>query len=342
MDGSVPPADLALAQVLAFRLKRSNDLAVVALDDSYAMIGAPTVFTRRQLPINLTALEDPRLFVHRGELYLLAHGAKRKEPGAQYLARLERESVSVAASDGAEGAGPNGSARHAGASGPARFRLLQPRELQLPVNIRLLARALPKDILDSSDQKNWVPFIYNDNMHFMYCMNPPVVVRIPAGLAAVEDSGPIRTEFVSAAGNATARWRYGDIRGGTPALYDAALGGYVAFFHSHVKFPVLTPTGWRGVLSYYLGCCVFAAQPPFGIQLISEVPLVGPGFYNESLANIGRRRVIFAQGVMVLPDAFIVSYGKDDESMRVVRFDRRKLADSLQPPLPRNWEGAPC
>jgi len=28
------------------------------------------------------------------------------------------------------------------------------------------------------------------------------------------------------------QWRYGSLRGGTNAVFDAQLGGYVSFFHS--------------------------------------------------------------------------------------------------------------
>ena len=335
------------AQVLAFRVSHSNQLAVVDLDESYAPKSAPTLFGGRDglpLPANVSGFEDPRLFVHRGGLYVLAHGFKRELDadgteqllGWQFLGRLERQRE--AADNAADGA------RSGGVSvGPAGFRMARSWRLLLPEDMRQrLKLAFPKDISKPGDEKNWVPFVYEDSIHFMFCINPPVVVRVPPGFAAAAGgSEDLRTEFVSAGSNATARWRYGPMRGGSPALYDAALGGYVSFFHSHIKFPVHT-TFWRGVLSYYMGCYVFAAQPPFGIQLMSERPLVGPSWYNDTWANIQKRRVIWPAGVIALPNEFVVSYGRDDETMHAVRLDRRKLTDSLQPPLPKNWKGSPC
>ena len=319
---------------------------MVDLDDSYAPMSSPTVFSRRNLPENVTSVNDPRLFAHRGELYVLVHGRRRigadgdRLLGTQYLARLERQSN--AASGRTKSAGPGGSAGPAGAAGPAGFRLVQLRELLLPEDIRPQSLALPSDMRGRHEEKNWVPFSYEDSIHFVYCVDPSIVVRIPAGVAALNASDPVRVEFVSAAGNATARWRYGDMRGGTPAVYDAALGGYVAFFHSQITFREATSTGPRPVRSYFMDCYVFAAQPPFGIQLISERPLVGPDFYGESLVNVQNWRIVFPAGIMVLPDSLIGSYGSNDTMTRVVRFDRRKLIQSLQPPLPSDWTGAPC
>ena len=342
------PGILNPAQVLAYRLKRTNELAVVDLDESYALTSRPTVFSRRSLPGNVTGLYDPRLFVHGAELYVLLHGSRRKDadgkqpPGRQYLARLKRRPVAAALAGSTSGPGPGGSTEHGTAAGIAGYRLVQLRELQLPDDIWPQSLALPSNMRGRHEEKNWVPFIYEDSIHFVYCINPPVVVRVPTEVAALNASDPIRTEFVSAADNATARWRYGDMRGGTPAVYDAALGGYVAFFHSQITFREATPTGPRPVRSYLMGCYVFAAQPPFGIQLISERPLVGPDFYNESLVNARNWRIVFPAGVMVLADSILVSYGRNDTMTRVVRFDRRKLIQSLQPPLPSSWKGAPC
>jgi hypothetical protein len=190
-------------------------------------------------------------------------------------------------------------------------------------------------------EKNWVPFIHDDSIHFFYSINPPVVLRMIADLPDDELGADIRTEFVSAAGNASVRWPWGFMSGGTPAVYDATLGGYIALFHSWFNHES-ERTGDPFRCYYVMGLCVFAAQPPFSIQLMTHAPLVGRDFYDESKENTVNKRIIFPVGLIVLSDAYLVSYGKDDKSMRVARFDRRKLLDSLQPPLPDNWEEPPC
>ena len=311
---------------------------MVDLDENYAPKSLPTVFQKTELPDGVDEFEDPRLFVHRGALYLLAFGFGLKDrPRWQYLVRLERL---PAAANVTAGTDP---------TSPASFRLVQPRRLLLPEELPSglpLAADFDRLFRKPHAEKNWMPFVYNDSIHFFYSINPLVVLRVLADPLGANSSADIRTEFVSLGGGAHVRWRYGAMRGGTPALYDAALGGYVAFFHSQVNFEsdVKSPTGDAHRKYYYMGLCIFAAQPPFSIQLISTAPLVGVGFYNESKAYTEPQRIIFPVGLIVNDSigTFIISYGKDDKAMRVAHFDRSKLLATLHPPLPEGWEGPPC
>ena len=130
-------------------------------------------------------------------------------------------------------------------------------------------------------------------------------------------------------------WRHGIIRGGTPAEYDADFDGYVAFFHS-----TLYHDSGR-TRTYFMGCYIFAAQPPFALQLVSKGPLVGPAFYDDTHSRDGLR-VIFPAGLLVTREAIVISYGRNDNGTRIVRFDRQKLAGTLGPPLPESWNGSAC
>ena len=327
------------------------------LDDSYVPRTELTLFggQHEQLPGGLAALEDPRLFIHHDQLYLLAFGLNMTGGwhGLPWLAQLERLPAA------------NHSKTSAGQAAVANFRLIQPRQVFGPEEVPAELNLPPDmDIRNPQREKNWVPFSYNDSIHLLYSLNPPVVLRILADHAdAVIEQG-IRTEFVSA-GNTTVRWRYKVMRGGTPAVFDKAVGGYITFFHSHVRYavqrtsngsetlticPGLNPSaskcGRETQMLYYMGACVLAAQPPFSIQSISETPIVGPDFYKEfhyvSERSGDRLSSAWPAGLMVLPDAFLVSYGVNDESMRMVRLDRRELMQTLRPPLPEDWRGPPC
>ena len=69
---------------------------------------------------------------------------------------------------------------------------------------------------------------------------------------------------------------------------------------------------------------------------------MGPDSYKVIIKNSRQGNLLGATwpaGLMVLPDAFLVTYGVYDRSMRVVRLDRRKLMQTLQSPLPANWKG---
>ena len=243
------------AQVLAIRVQWSRDLlAVVALDESYAAVGAPTVFNSTELNSDLAALEDPRLFVNRGQLYLLAfglwwgisadgkrqwHALRWQIDGRQYLARIERLPAIA------------NSTLSTSAAGPAGFRITQLRQVLLPEDIpSTVTPSRGVNIRKPHTEKNWVPFLRNDSIHFLYNLNSPVVIRVVADHADADAnvSDGIRTEFVSP-GSTAVRWRYGGMRGGTPAAYDAVLGGYIAFYHSSM-YMGRTPSGDRAI-SYY-------------------------------------------------------------------------------------------
>ena len=339
-DIAPDPSYIIATQVLAFR---AGDLFVVDVDDSYVPKGAPTVIYHKDLPAALHALEDPRLFVHRGQLYLQAFGlfAKSGPPdGRQYLLVLERLPATAGATTAAGPAGPAGG-----------FRVGLPREVLLPA---VIPPGLPlgrNSMLDNPRrEKNWVAFTHDDTLHMVHSLDPPIVFRLYEDEAGAAPGASIRTEFVSMGGNTSVRWRYGGMRGGTPAIYDSELGGYVTFFHTKAMHHVPTPAGLARVNYYYMGCCVFAAKPPFSIQLISGEPLIGRHFYNNTMANINGSHGIFPQGVLLEAGLtedqtsahYVVSYGKDDMAIGAVRFDRRKLIDNLHAPLPGAWKGPPC
>ena len=50
-------------------------------------------------------------------------------------------------------------------------------------------------------------------------------------------------------------------------------------------------------------------------------------------------RVVFPLGLIASREAFTVTYGKNDNSTQLIRFDRTALAEALQPPLPDSWDG---
>jgi hypothetical protein len=323
--------------VLAFRAL-GRLIGVVSLNEDYTPKSLPTTFnsTLMQLPDKVDTFEDPRLFIYRGEMYLLAFGfGYRDRPRWEYLARLERSPAAANVTTSAD---------------PAGFRLMQPRRVLLPER-PASAVADPADFNETfrwtHPEKNWVPFVHNDSVHFFHSLNPLVVLRVLPDPPHARANADIRTEVVSIGSSGTrVHWRWGEMRGGTQAVYDAALGGYVALFHSSVKFTLdeRPLTGNSHMKYYYMGFYVFAAKPPFSIQLMSAMPLRGPSFYNEIPSNHKPRRVVFPVGLIILPGSgdFIISYGKNDSFMEVARFDRRKVLATLQPPLPDSWEGPPC
>jgi len=66
---------------------------------------------------------------------------------------------------------------------------------------------------------------------------------------------------------------------------------------------------------------------------------VGPGTYSGAPDPRFAWRVVFPLGLVASRDAFTVTYGKNDNSTQLIRFDRTALTEALQPPLPAEWDG---
>ena len=179
-------------------------MGVVDLDEALVPKTEPVIIDPAEFPDDVYNLEDPRLFSHRGELHLLvcayppdliAPDGKASLVARQYLGRLRRRT------EGTAGGG---------------WRLVRPRQLMLPEGMKGQQR-----------EKNWVPFVYNDTIHFVQNLNPVTVVRVPeAEYAAAHARDHMQTELVSRVSE-DVHWHYGVMRGGTPAVYDEGLGGYV-------------------------------------------------------------------------------------------------------------------
>ena len=232
--------------------------------------------------------------------------------GRLWLGRLERVPPAPAAEDG----------------NVTRFRLLDPKKLLLPASHGLRM---------SGKEKNWVPFEHDSAVHFMLYSNPPMALRLPAVLNQTGDD--VTLEYVSAVSEPV-QWRYGKICGGTPGVFDADLGGHVFVFHSkmvHEHNGSLTDCR-APMRTYYMGCAVMSARPPFGIQLMSTVPLAGPESYTRS-GHYKHWQVVFPVGLVLTPDAVVLSYGRNDAATRLIRFDRSMFRESLLPPVPEGWDG---
>ena len=211
----------------------------------------------------------------------------------------------------------------------ARFRLQDPKRLVLPARDRM-----------AGNEKNWVPFVYDDSIHFVVHSNPPKTYRMPA--AANETELDVTVDFVSAASERVQwPWRYGGISGGTPAVYDAELGGYVTIFHSKIRHERNGSLSGctKETTTYYMGCAVFTARPPFAVQQISVTALAGPESYTTPTRHYKGWKVVFPVGILLNPSELVISYGKNDYSTHVMRLDRAMFTETLLPPVPEGWDG---
>ena len=162
-------------------------------------------------------------------------------------------------------------------------------------------------------EKNWVPFNYKDRLLLAYTINPHIILKPSlsdgtCGLLCKTDP-PIC-------------WSYGSIRGSTQAsLVD---GDYLGFFHSYLQDPV------TGIHNYYVGAYTFSNKPPFGLLKISPKAFSHPDFYSaQKNALAFEKNVIFPGGFFVKGNKIYMSFGENDEAIKIMIIDKKKLFESM-------------
>lgn len=126
----------------------------------------------------------------------------------------------------------------------------------------------------NENQKNWVPFMYDDKLMVLDYVDPLHVAEI---VHPTPGSNTTSTDTIRVSSNPPAKkmWNYGGLRGGTPAyLIDDER--YFAFFHTKDTLPK------NIVHSYFMGAYTFMSKPPFSILSMSPTPIVRPEWYDGS------------------------------------------------------------
>lgn len=169
-------------------------------------------------------------------------------------------------------------------------------------------------------EKNWTPFDYKGNMLLAYSLAPhrifhPLFSKNECDLFALSQ-GDIE-------------WKWGELRGGTPALLID--GQYLAFFHSSKAMKTKQSNG-KMMSHYFMGAYAFSGVPPFEITGISPEPIVGDKFYNGPEYKTWKPlRVVFPGGYVHDDNYIWVVYGREDHEMWVVKLDKKGVMNSLLP-----------
>lgn len=169
-------------------------------------------------------------------------------------------------------------------------------------------------------EKNWVPFSYNERLHLAYSLNPHQIY------CCMETGVCTTCDLTEAAIN----WKWGELRGGTPALLEKDC--YIGFFHSCKSIKSVQSKG-KIMRHYFMGAYVFSNNPPFAIEKISAKPIIGPQFYSgtpsEKYPNKPNLRCVFPGGIVIEENNIWVFYGRQDCEVWAVKMDKQKLLDSL-------------
>ncbi len=164
-------------------------------------------------------------------------------------------------------------------------------------------------------QKNWVPFDWQGILLMGYSIRPHEVLFADLINGDCHALGISKVKY---------DWKYGILRGGTPALMVG--NEYLAFFHSSLRKKSDVSNG-KKLLHYFMGAYTFSPKPPFAIQKISTEPIIADGFYTKSDAL---KRIIFPGGFVVNGDLIYVVYGKDDREIWIATIDKNKLMSSMK------------
>jgi len=117
-------------------------------------------------------------------------------------------------------------------------------------------------------------------------------------------------------------WKYGELRGGTPALL---LGDvYMAFFHSRMSSGNLRQT-------YFMGAYTFSSAPPFQILSISSEPIIAKQFYQGKFSSSTFDYYRLSHEFLFDRDRVYLYVGKQDKETWMVILNRSALIESLAP-----------
>jgi hypothetical protein len=170
-------------------------------------------------------------------------------------------------------------------------------------------------------EKNWVPFDYQNHLLLAYSLTPHQI------LSPIFNTGECQTIANSCA---PIDWRWGLLRGGTPAILDES-GEYIAFFHSSIDMATVHSKG-KIAAHYLMGAYTFSAHPPFNITRISPEPIIGKGFYHGASYQPFWKpvQVVFPCGILLNEDDIWITYGRQDHEIHIAKIDKKGLLNSLK------------
>lgn len=166
-------------------------------------------------------------------------------------------------------------------------------------------------------QKNWMPFAVGEQIYIVYSIRPHEIIipDLKTGVCKVVSSS---IPFFS--------WRWGTLRGGTPALLIDDV--YLTFFHSSMS-AIVDPSlkDAKEVYTYFMGAYTFSPVSPFEIMSVSPKPIITKQFYEDNVP----KKVIFPGGFVVVGEKILLAYGRNDSEIWIATIDKNKLMGSMRP-----------
>lgn len=171
-------------------------------------------------------------------------------------------------------------------------------------------------------EKAWVPFVYECNLLLAYSIDPH---KIFLPLEGAGECLTIDTTYQMIS------WKWGELRGGTPAMRIDSQR-YLSFFHSSIRMSTVHSNG-KNIMHYFMGAYTFSSEPPFALLEMSSEPIIGKNFYNgpEYKPYWKPIRAVFPCGYIFDDQNIWITYGRDDFEVWVVKLDKAGVLQSLIP-----------
>ncbi len=169
-------------------------------------------------------------------------------------------------------------------------------------------------------EKNWVPFEYEENLFLAYSILPHRILKPLLETNICETICSTLSKI---------SWKWGDLRGGTPAL-PINQESYLSFFHSSIPMTTVHSKG-KNISHYFIGAYLFSRIPPFTITHVSQTPIIGKNFYHGEMYKPYWKEIcaVFPCG-FIQDDQYIwIVYGRQDHEAWVAKLDKEQFLNSL-------------
>lgn len=173
-----------------------------------------------------------------------------------------------------------------------------------------------------ASEKNWSPFIYNKNIHFVYQINPLTVIEmdiVDGSCRQVGASTSFNQNFWSK--------KYGNfLGGGTPFLPYG--DEYISFFHAFTD----NKKKEANSRNYNFGLVAISNKEPFKVTRISKEPLMiaKPDPKKDLRGNSPWLPVcVYPCGFIMRNNKFYVSYGWGDCRCEMAEFSWKEIEKNL-------------
>jgi len=162
-------------------------------------------------------------------------------------------------------------------------------------------------------EKNWVPFIHEKQLYFIYKASPWTILEWqPDGICRLTAETAISIPT-----------QYGSLSGGTPAI---RVGDeYISFFH-HRFGSTRSYASWNRYI-YLIGAYTFEASPPFRLKKVTSAPLSYPGAYN---LFTNPKKILYPAGLLETADALLLSVGVNDERTELLLLSKAAFLEVLE------------